>query len=83
MPRDAQPQADWDGMLRITREELQPGDLLFFGPSDRKINHTGFYLGAGEFIHSTTNTKPVLQISRIDDEPWTKTLVACRRWRMR
>jgi hypothetical protein len=83
MPRDAQPQADWDGLLRISREELQPGDLLFFGPSDRKINHTGFYLGAGEFIHSTTNTKPVLQISRIDDEPWTKTLVACRRWRMR
>lgn len=83
MPRDAQPQADWDGMLRIAREELQPGDLLFFGPDDRKINHTGFYLGAGEFIHSTTNTKPVLQISRLEDEPWTKTLTACRRWRMR
>lgn len=83
MPRDAQPQADWDGMLRITREELEPGDLLFFGPDERKISHTGFYLGAGEFIHSTTNTKPVLQISRLEDEPWTRTLVACRRWRMR
>lgn len=83
MPRDAQPQADWDGMLRITREELEPGDLLFFGPNEKKINHTGFYLGAGEFIHSTTNTKPVLQISRLEDEPWTKTLAACRRWRMR
>ncbi len=83
MPRDAQPQADWDGMLRITREELEPGDLLFFGPDEKKINHTGFYLGAGEFIHSTTNTKPVLQISRLEDEPWTRLLVACRRWRMR
>lgn len=83
MPRDAQPQADWDGMLRIGRDELQPGDLVFFGPGDRKINHTGFYLGAGEFIHSTTNAKPVLQISRLDEEPWTSTLAACRRWRMR
>jgi hypothetical protein len=83
MPRDAQPQADWDGMLPVSRDELQPGDLVFFGPGDRKINHTGFYLGAGEFIHSTTNAKPVLQISRLDEEPWTSTLAACRRWRMR
>lgn len=81
MPRDAQPQADWDGLQRIRREELAPGDLVFFGPSVRKINHTGFYLGGGEFIHSTTNTRPVLQISRLDEEPWTRLLVACRRWR--
>jgi SH3-like domain-containing protein len=83
MPRDAQPQADWDGMLPITREELQPGDLLFFGGGPRKINHTGFYLGAGEFIHATTNTKPVVQISRLESEPWAQTLTACRRWRLR
>lgn len=81
MPRDAQPQADWEGMLVISREELEPGDLLFFGPNGRKINHTGFYLGAGEFIHSTTNMKPVLQISHLEDEPWTRTLAGCRRWR--
>ncbi len=81
MPRDAQPQADWNGMQKVAPGELAPGDLVFFGPNDRKINHTGFYLGGGEFIHSTTNTKPVLQISRLDEEPWTKTLVACRRWR--
>ncbi|MCS7044143.1 MAG: NlpC/P60 family protein [Bryobacteraceae bacterium] len=81
MPRDAQPQADWEGMRKIAREELEPGDLVFFGPSSGKINHTGFYLGGGEFIHSTTNTRPVLQISRLDEEPWNRLLVACRRWR--
>lgn len=81
MPRDAQPQADWEGMVVISRENLEPGDLLFFGPNERKIHHTGFYLGAGEFIHSTTNTKPVLQISHLEDEPWSRTLAACRRWR--
>ncbi|MEJ5367294.1 MAG: NlpC/P60 family protein [Bryobacteraceae bacterium] len=81
MPRDAQPQADWEGMTKISRAELQPGDLVFFGPNERKINHTGFYLGGGEFIHSTTNTKPVLQISRLEEEPWNTLLVACRRWR--
>lgn len=81
MPRDAQPQAGWERMTKIERANLKSGDLLYFGSSDRKITHTGFYLGNGEFIHSTTNTHPVLQISRLDDQPWTKLLVACRRWK--
>lgn len=81
MPRDAQPQAGWERMTKIERADLKSGDLLYFGSSDRKITHTGFYLGNGEFIHSTTNTHPVLQISRLDDQPWTKLLVACRRWK--
>ena len=81
IPRDAQPQADWEGMTKVARSELQPGDLLYFGDSADKITHTGFYLGAGEFIHATTNTRPVIQISRLEDNPWTGLLVACRRWK--
>jgi cell wall-associated NlpC family hydrolase len=37
------------------------------------------YIGNGEFIHDTTNTRPMVQISRLDDQPWTRLLVACRR----
>jgi len=80
MPRDAQPQANWTRNQPVERAALQPGDLLYFGSSDKKITHTGFYLGHGAFIHATTNTHPVLQISRLDDEPWTKLFVAARRW---
>lgn len=81
IPRDAQPQADWEGMVKVTRERLEPGDLLYFGASADKITHTGFYLGDGQFIHATTHTHPVIQISRLDDAPWSDLLVACRRWR--
>ncbi len=81
IPRDAQPQADWEGMIKVTRDSLEPGDLLFFGASADKITHTGFYLGGGQFIHATTHTHPVIQISRLDDAPWSDLLVACRRWR--
>lgn len=81
MPRDAQPQADWTQMKKIEHSQLEPGDLLFFGANARKITHTGFYLGSGEFIHATTHARPVLQISRLDDEHWSRLLVACRRWR--
>jgi cell wall-associated NlpC family hydrolase len=65
----------------IERKDLEPGDLLYFGASVEKISHTGFYIGGGEFIHSTTNARPVVQISRLEEENWTKLLVACRRWR--
>jgi cell wall-associated NlpC family hydrolase len=37
------------------------------------------YIGNGEFIHDTTNTHPEVQISKLDDMPWTKLLVAARR----
>ncbi|WP_321471930.1 NlpC/P60 family protein [uncultured Paludibaculum sp.] len=81
LPRDAKPQALWEKVATIERKDLRPGDLVYFGPSVQKINHTGFYVGNGEFIHSTTNTHPVIQISKLDDQPWTKLLVACRRWK--
>ncbi len=79
MPRDADQQAAWKGVARIERKDLQAGDLLFFGSSEKEITHTGMYIGDGQFIHDTTNGHPVVQISRLDDEPWTHLLVACRR----
>lgn len=79
MPRDANIQASWSGMMSVERKDLQPGDLLYFGPNLNKIDHTGMYIGNGEFIHDTTNTHPMVQISKLDDMPWTKLLVAARR----
>lgn len=79
MPRDADLQAAWEGVETVDRKELRAGDLLFFGASAEKITHTGMYIGGGEFIHDTTNGHPVIQISRLDDQPWTRLLVACRR----
>lgn len=79
MPRDADLQAAWSGVTAVERADLQPGDLLFFGSSVKDITHTGMYIGDGQFIHDTTHEHPVIQISKLDDEPWTKLLVACRR----
>lgn len=79
MPRDADLQAGWSGVISIDRKDLQPGDLLFFGSSASRITHTGMYLGQGQFIHDTTHDHPGVQISRLDDMPWTKLLVATRR----
>jgi hypothetical protein len=79
MPRDADLQAAWQGMLPVKRNKLRPGDLLFFGDSPQKITHTGMYIGHGKFIHDTTHEHPGVQISRLKDPYWTKLLVTCRR----
>ena len=79
MPRDADLQAEWTGVISVDRKDLKPGDLLFFGSSASRITHTGMYLGDGKFIHDTTHDHPGVQISVLDDMPWTKLLVATRR----
>lgn len=79
MPRDADLQAAWSGVVPVDRHHLKPGDLLFFGGSPSDITHTGMYIGKGQFIHDTTHGHPGVQISRINQQPWTKLLVAARR----
>ena len=79
MPRDADAQSAWSGVVAVDRKVLLPGDLLYFGSSPTHITHTGMYIGAGEFIHDTVHGQPGVQISRLDDEPWTHLLVAARR----
>jgi len=79
MPRDAGPQAEWSGVKPVTRQELQPGDLLYFGSSEKKITHTGVYLGGGQFINATTHETPMVRIDNLDEPHWTRLLVAMRR----
>jgi len=79
MPRDADLQAAWQGVMPVERSRLQAGDLLFFGGSPQNITHTGMYIGNGEFINATTHEHPEVQICRLADPYWTKLLVACRR----
>jgi cell wall-associated NlpC family hydrolase len=79
MPRDAQPQADWTGLAPVKREDLQPGDLLYFGSSEKRITHTGVYLGDGKFIDATTFETPTVRIDDLTEPHWSRILVAIRR----
>lgn len=79
MPRDAQPQADWSGVEPVDRKNLEPGDLLYFGSSPKRITHTGMYLGEGKFINATTYMTPMVRIDDLNEEHWTRLLVAARR----
>lgn len=50
IPRVAQSQ--FDATTRVSLEDLEPGDLVFFGSSASSISHVGIYVGNDTFIHS-------------------------------
>lgn len=42
----------------VPRDQLQPGDLVFFNTMNRPFSHVGLYIGDGRFIHApSTNGK--------------------------
>jgi cell wall-associated NlpC family hydrolase len=79
MPRDAQPQAEWSGQTSVDRKDMKPGDLLYFGSSEKHITHAGMYLGEGKFINATTYETPTIRIDDLNDPYFARLLVAVRR----
>jgi hypothetical protein len=61
LPRRANEQAA--ATQRIDRQELQPGDLVFFNTLRRTFSHVGIYVGDNKFIHAP---KPGAQV-RVED----------------
>ncbi|WP_018410374.1 C40 family peptidase [Methyloversatilis thermotolerans] len=47
----------------VTRDELQPGDLVFFNTLRRSFSHVGIYLGDNKFLHANSRGGGV----RVDD----------------
>ena len=62
----------------INRDELQPGDLVFFNTMRLTFSHVGIYVGDNKFIHSPSKSTNV----RIDDLSslyWDKRFDGARR----
>jgi cell wall-associated NlpC family hydrolase len=78
LPRRVDEQAAAPGLVAVRREELQPGDLVFFNTLKRTFSHVGIYLGDNRFIHSPRPGKLV----RTDDLSfayWSKRFTGARR----
>ncbi len=61
LPRRAKEQAA--ATITIDRQDLKPGDLVFFNTMRNAFSHVGIYVGDNKFIHSP---KPGAQV-RVED----------------
>jgi cell wall-associated NlpC family hydrolase len=62
----------------IKKNELQPGDLVFFNTMRRTFSHVGIYLGEGQFIHSPRSGGKV-RVEDMRDSYWAKRYEGARR----
>lgn len=41
----------------VSKSDMQPGDLIFFGKNNNDASHIGIYIGNGQMIHSSGGSK--------------------------
>jgi len=76
LPRRASEQAQIT--LAIDKEELRPGDLVFFNTMRRAFSHVGIYVGDGNFIHSPRAGGKV-RVESMRETYWSKRFDGARR----
>ncbi len=62
----------------VARADLQPGDLVMFGPSLSGINHVGIYIGGGQIVHAANPSRGVT-IDTINSGYYNNNYVGARR----
>lgn len=62
----------------VSRENLQPGDLLFWNTDGSGISHVGIYIGGGKFIHAESESTGVI-ITPVDKAWWSARYAGARR----
>lgn len=78
LPRRADEQATSAGLLSINRNELKPGDLVFFNTMKRTFSHVGIYVGDDKFIHSPRAGGEV-RIEDMRESYWARRYTGARR----
>ncbi len=78
LPRSADEQASARTLMKVGRDDLLPGDLVFFNTQRRQFSHVGIYVGEGRFIHAPRSGAKV----RVEDMAiayWHKRFTGARR----
>ncbi|MGM9998657.1 MAG: C40 family peptidase [Candidatus Bruticola sp.] len=67
VPRDADQQ--FAVGVPIGKEELEPGDLVFFGADEDHVSHVGFFIGNGRFLDASG--KKGVSLSTLDKDGYS------------
>ncbi len=64
--------------VKVSRQHLQSGDLVFFHTTRPGISHVGIYVGDGSFIHASSG-KGRVRIDRMDTGYYSRRFVGAKR----
>lgn len=72
LPRVSRDQAEVG--TYVSRDDLQPGDLVFFKNGDNPVHHVGIYVGNGSYIHAprTGDVVKISSLSSRSDYAWAR-----------
>ena len=59
------------------KDKLKTGDLLFFGPKRKNVNHVGIYMSDGKFIHASRRSG--VNIASLSGSYWKNRLITGKR----
>ena len=76
LPRRADQQAN--ATEKIDKNELKPGDLVFFNTMRHAFSHVGIYLGDNHFVHAP-RTGTEIRVENMNQSYWVKRYNGARR----
>jgi cell wall-associated NlpC family hydrolase len=79
LPRRSTEQSQMGNLESVDKGELKTGDLVFFGPDRKAVNHVGMYLAGGHFLHAARSEG--VTISRLDNSYWKSRYMFSKRAR--
>jgi cell wall-associated NlpC family hydrolase len=62
----------------VDKQDLQPGDLVFFNTLNRAFSHVGIYLGNNQFVHAPSKGRAV-RVEDMDMAYWKTRFNGARR----
>jgi cell wall-associated NlpC family hydrolase len=63
----------------VDKDQLQPGDLVFFNTLRKPYSHVGIYAGDGKFVHATSSRSKQVMVSDMNQSYWAKRFDGARR----
>lgn len=63
----------------VDRQELSPGDLVFFNTRNKPFSHVGIYIGEDRFVHAP-KTNSYIQVSSLKSGYFASRFEAARRY---
>lgn len=65
---------------QVAKDEMQPGDLVFFSTLRRAFSHVGIYLGENRFIHASSSSSGDVMVSDLSEKYWSRRFNGARRY---